>query len=173
MLEAYAREAGMNTSQIVNIAVETFFETKANERLKEAVRLQAEREKLIEEENNLFKELKAILRSGVYVEEVERDLLLGKKRVIRPSETMAGILAKMPEKIQEAIMRIFSRRQEIANRLAEIEMATLPESKRTVILTEKGWRIMPKPKTTPEEFVTGYVIAKTLGIGYKIKKKSR
>jgi hypothetical protein len=34
----YAKETGLNPSQIVNIAVETFFQTKANEHLKEAVK---------------------------------------------------------------------------------------------------------------------------------------
>jgi hypothetical protein len=168
MLEAYAKETGLNPSQIVNIAVETFFQTKASEHLKEAVKLQAKREKLIKEENDLFKELKAILRSAVYLEDAERDLLLGKKPGIRPSERMAGILSKMPENIREAVMRIFSRREEIANRLAEIETKILPESKRTIVLTENGYKIVPK--ATPLEFVTRYVVTKTLGVSYKVEK---
>jgi len=166
MLEAYARETGLNISQIVNTAVETFFQSNAKELLREAVRLEAEREKLLEEENRLFRELKALLRSGVHLEQAERELLLGKKPGIRPSEKMHGILSKLPENIREAIMRINARREEIANRLAEIEVKILPEAKRTVVLTESGWKITEK-KITKEEFVKTYVVTKTLGISYK------
>jgi hypothetical protein len=168
MLEAYAQETGLNPSKIVNVALESFFSTALKDHLKEAIKLEAEREKLIEEENSLFKELKVILRSGVYLEEAERNLILGMKPGIKPSEKMAGILAKMPQKIGEAVMRIFSRRQEMANRLAEIAIEVLPESKRTVALTEDGWEIITK--ATPEEFIKTYVVAKTLGISYKTKK---
>jgi hypothetical protein len=154
--EEYAKETDLNTSEIVNIALEIFFPTQQKDHLKDAVKLEAEREKLIEEEKRLFSELKTILRSGVYLEDAERDLILGKKPGIRPSEKMAGILVKMPQKMREAVMRIFSRREEIANRLAEIEIETLPESKRTVALTEHGWEIIPK--ATPEEFVKTYMM---------------
>jgi hypothetical protein len=74
----------------------------------------------------------------------------------------------LPENIREAVMRIFSRREEIANRLAEIETKILPESKRTIILTENGYKIVPK--ATPLEFVTRYVVTKTLGVSYKVEK---
>ncbi|MGB9693655.1 MAG: hypothetical protein ACPLYF_02310 [Fervidobacterium sp.] len=127
----------------------------------------------MEEESKLFKTLKVILRSGVYLEEAERNLILGMKPGIKPSEKMAGILAKMPENMREAVMRIFSRREEIANRLAEIEIETLPESKRTVALTEHGCEIIPRPRATPEEFIKTYVVTKTLGISYKTKKRSK
>jgi hypothetical protein len=171
MLEAYAQETRLNPSKIVNVALEAFFSTLQKDLLKEAVKLEAEREKLIEEESKLFKELKVILRSGVYLEEAERNLILGMKPGVRPSEKMAGILARMPQKMREAVMRIFSRREEIANRLAEIEIETLPESKRTVALTEHGWEIIPR--ATPEEFIKTYVVTKTLGISYKTKKRSK
>jgi len=158
MLEAYAEETGLNRSKIVNAVLESFFSSKTlRERLKEAIKLEAEREQLIAEEKRLFKELKVILRSGVYLEEAQKKLLLG----MNPGEISRlkqseGIYARMDNNQREAVMRIFDRRKVIADRLVQIEIQTLPESKLTVGYGKFG-ELEILPKVSPGEFVTSYV----------------
>lgn len=107
----------------------------------EQLSLEVKREQLLAEERSLRQRLNVILRSGAYLKDYAKKLLLGDENEISKLKRRVGIYAHVKPKELNIILRILKRREDLVNELLEIEDKLLPESTYPFMVTEQGWKI--------------------------------
>lgn len=133
MLLRFCRERGVGFNEVVNRAVEAFLSSTDVEEL----RLRAEVSRLLREEAELRCVSTAMLRSGSYLPSYVQGVL---REPGRPVSLVRGgqvPLKALKPKEEEVFRKIATRREQIAARLAEIELELLREV--------KPFRLKPEP----------------------------
>jgi len=109
--------------------------------VEETLGLQVRKARLLEEEAGLRETLRVILRSGAYLKDYAKELLLGDFKQISNLRNRVGIFAQVKPKELNVILRILKRREDLVNELLEIEDKLLPSEPYPFMVTEQGWRI--------------------------------
>jgi len=109
--------------------------------VEERVSLEVRKAKLLKEETNLRETLRVILRSGAYLKDYAKELLLGDFKQISNLRNRAGIFSQVKPKELNVILRILKRREDLVDELLEIEDKLLPSEAYPFMVTEQGWKI--------------------------------
>jgi len=141
-VSGFAERVSCSFSFAVNFLLEKVLsEHQALSRVEDQLRLEVRREQLLAEERSLRERLNVILRSGAYLQDYAKRLLLGDEEEISKFKRRVGIYAHVNPKELNIILRIFKRRKDVVNELLEIEDKLLPSDTYPFMVTEHGWKI--------------------------------
>jgi len=129
-LEKLARETGRNFSDLVNEALCLYLSRDLSPEERERFKLVKEKNDLQRENDELHRDLKAILKHGAYLHDAVIDIALGRRRRTSSDGERLGLLQRPgKEKELEIVLRIMAQREKNTQRLVEIEDVLLPEEK--------------------------------------------
>ena len=140
---------GRQRSRIVNKAVKAYFEAymSSASQLGRKLGIEAKIDEFSNEEAKLFKHAKQILRSGAHLDDAVRKLLLGDKKELDRLAKREGIYAHVDPEEQDAILRMASRRKEVAREMISLYRELYPPQKRYVVGTSnQGVRVVVHEK---------------------------
>jgi hypothetical protein len=109
--------------------------------VEETLGLQVRKARLLEEEASLRETLRVILRSGAYLKDYAKELLLGDFKQISNLRNRAGIFSQITPRELNVILRILKRREDVVGELLEIEDKLLPSEPYPFMVTEHGWKL--------------------------------
>lgn len=135
-----AERVGCSFSRAVNCLLDRAIGEGLSE-VEERLSLQVRKARLLEEEANLRETLRVILRSGAYLKDYAKELLLGDFKQISNLKNRVGIFAHVKPKELNVILRILKRREDLVSELLEIEDRLLPSEPYPFMVTEHGWKI--------------------------------
>jgi hypothetical protein len=134
LLLRFCRERGLGFNEVINRAVEAFLSSADIGEL----RLRAEISKLLHEEAELRRVSTAMLRSGSYLPSYVQGVLREPGRPVSLVRTGQVPLKALNPKEEVVFRKIASRREQIAARLAEVQLELLKEV--------KPFRLKPEPR---------------------------
>jgi len=137
----FAARVGCSFSFAVNFLLEKAFSEGLAGRIEDQLYLEVRREQLLAEERSLRERLRVILRSGAYLKDYAKELLLGDEKQIYNLKRRVGIYANVNPKELNVILRILKRREDLVNELLEIEDKLLPSASYPFMVTEHGWEL--------------------------------
>jgi hypothetical protein len=140
----WCRRHGVSFSGLVNKALELFLAELSDKSKTESVDrflLECKRQQLLYEEKELRETLRVILRSGAYLKDYAKELLLGDSEQISYLKKRVGVYSHIKPRELNIILRILKRREDLVNELLEIEDKLLPSSTYPFMVTEHGWKI--------------------------------
>ena len=105
------------------------------------VKLLAERDCLLRENQELFIQTKRLLRDGAYILDAVRKVLLGDTENIIKFGRKKGLAHRIEQDELEVLLRLFKTRENNTRRLVEVLKELLPEDKISLQVFEKGWKI--------------------------------
>jgi len=138
---SFAKEARISVSSVVNKALELFLSERLEGAPQQVFLLESRREQLLAEERSLRERLRVILRSGAFLKDYAKELLLGDEKQIFNLKRRVGVYAHVKPKELNIILRILKRREDLVNELLEIEDKLLPSTMYPFMVTEQGWKI--------------------------------
>ena len=109
--------------------------------VEETLWLQVRKAKLLEEEADLRETLRVILRSGAYLKDYAKELLLGDFKQISNLRNRVGIFSQVKPRELNVILRILKRREDLVSELLEIGDKLLPSEPYPFMVTEQGWKV--------------------------------
>ncbi len=139
-VSGFAERVGCSFSHAVNCLLEKALSEELGE-VEEKLRLEVRREQLLAEERSLRERLTVILRSGAYLKDYAKELLLGDLEQISSLKRRIGVYAHVKPKELNVILRILKRREDLVDELLEVEDKLLPSEAYPFMVTEHGWTI--------------------------------
>jgi hypothetical protein len=137
----FAEKVGCSFSHAVNFLLEKALSEGLAGKVEDQLCLEVRREQLLAEERSLRERLNVILRSGAFLKDYAKRLLLGEEEEISRLKRRVGIYAHVNPKELNIILRILKRRKDVVNELLEIEDKLLPSEPYPFMVTERGWKI--------------------------------
>jgi hypothetical protein len=136
----FAERVGCSFSHAVNFLLEKAL-SEGIGNVEDKLRLEVRREQLLAEERSLCQRLRVILRSGAYLKDYAKKLLLGDSEQITNLKRRVGVYSHVKPEELNIILRILKRREDLVNELLEVEDRLLPSARYPFMVTEHGWKI--------------------------------
>jgi len=134
LVQRFCREHGVSINRLVNASVSTFLQRSGNDGV---LRLLAEKTALKREERELRDDWRLIRRSGSALPSYVQEVLREPGRPVSLVRHGQVPLKALKPREEEVFRKIATRREQIAGRLAEIELELLKEV--------KPFRLKPEP----------------------------
>lgn len=140
-LRRFVERSGLSVSAVVGKALERFLGEGLRGGELERFRLLQRESELLAEERSLRERLRVILRSGAYLQDYARKLLLGSEKELGRVQRRVGVYASIDTEELDVILRLLQRRKQVAKELIQVEAKLLPKERYPLALTDKGWKI--------------------------------
>ena len=146
-LTEIAAERRFSVSRIVNDAVIEHLGKDLIGVEVEKMRMLAEEDRLLEENQRLFLLIKRVLRDGAYINDAAKMVLLGDENWYgRWQKKAEGVWDRLNVEERDFLLRAFAAREANTKRIVEIERQLLPEERLKMDLVEEGWRLSSRSR---------------------------